>query len=132
MNLDAICQIIEDAGLGTLGESLFQHHMPETATQGLVLRLPLEGVPINHYIPGFRRGSFQVIVRDDRFAEGQAVAERVFDLLTLHRRDFQDAQGKLYFRILQCLPRTEPIVYPRMGSNLTEWSINFDVAYLNL
>ncbi len=132
MNLDAISQILQEAGLGAPGDYLFQHHMPDTASHGIVLRMPLEGVPINHYIPGFRRGSFQAIVRDDHFTEGQSVAERVFDALTIYERDFKDAQGKLYFRILQCLPRTEPIVYPRMGSNLTEWSINFDVAYLNL
>lgn len=132
MNLDSIAQVITEAGLGAPGKTLFMHHMPETCAKGVLLRLPMEGIPTNQYIPGYYNGSFQAIVRDKNHASGQDLADRLSKLLTFYERNFADKKGRVYQRILQCYPCQKPIVYPRLPDNLIEWSIKFDVDYLEL
>lgn len=132
MNLSHIADMIVAAGQGVIGKTLFIHHMPETCAKGVVLRTPLDGIPVNNYLPDYYQGKFQVIIRDKTHASGQPRADALFDLLEMYNRDFLDKKGKLVMRIVQSYPCTKPIVYPRSPDNLIEWSITFDVTYLEL
>jgi hypothetical protein len=132
ITLEYFAKLIADAGYGVLGQNLFIHHMPETIPGGIVLRGPLQGVPLNHYIPGYYKGSFQLIVRSSDHASGQALSDQVSALLYFENRDVLDDQGALIMRINHVFPRVKPIVYPRLPNNSIEWSITFDVNWIEL
>ena len=131
MNLDVICDILVEADLGVLGETLFQDHMPDDVTEGIMFRLPIDGIPIDSYLPEyFRAGKLQVIARSPSHDAGKALANGVMNALTIMQRtSFFDADDALVMRINNMRPCTLPIVYPRTPGNLTEWSINFDANY---
>lgn len=132
MNLDPIAEIIAAANQGVVGKSLFLFNMPETCAKGVVLRLPVDGISVSQYLPGYYKTYFQAIVRDKSFASGQGRAEALSSLLTFYDRTFTDSANKPYLQIKICYPCVKPIVFPRMTDNLLEWSIKFDVVYVEL
>lgn len=130
MNLDCISQILIDAGAATNpGLDIFQLHMPEECIKGILLKMPISGVKINHYLPGFLRASFQVIVRAPTHDLGDPIAKIIMKCLKISNRDFPGADPK--FLIKQMFPTALPIVYPRSAGNLYEWSINAECTYIS-
>lgn len=130
MNLDCIAQVLINASLATaLGVDLFEHHIPESATEGLLMKLPMDGIKVNHYVDGFYRGRFQIILRSKSHADGDIKAPLINAALTFRERTFIDSNGHLLMNILQCLPTTLPVVYPRSAGNVYEWSCNFEAQY---
>ena len=130
MNLDIISQVIEDANLGVLGVSLFQHHMPEGCVNGILLRTPLNGIAIDHNLPGYFKGSLQAIVRSDSHELGDGLAASVSSALTLSNRIFASPNGSFLMKVNHLYPTNLPIIYPRSPGNIFEWSINFDCNYV--
>lgn len=132
MNLDCISQLLINAGFATaLGVDIFQHHIPETAPDGsLLLKMPMDGVPINHYVYGLYKGRFQVIMRSKNHAFGDARAPLINTSLTLQKVGFVDHNGNTLMRMLNCYATTLPVVYPRSAGNEFEWSCNFLSHYL--
>jgi len=131
MNLDCISQIILEKNLVTaLGTDLFQHHMPDTCKQGILLKLPVGGIPINHYIPGFIKGTFQTIVRSNSHQYGDGQAQALSKALTVQNRVFLDLSAKLLMKIIQCYPKHLPIIYARSMGNEIEWSVTYEIHYL--
>lgn len=128
MNIDAFGDLLEDAGLGTKGVDLFKHEMPDDAKVGILLRLPYEGVPIDHELPGYFRTKFQVIVRAARDATGWDLANRIQAALTFGERDLT-VEGSVVMRANFCRPRTLPLSYQRSDGNGKEWSIHFDFCF---
>jgi hypothetical protein len=124
MRLDIIAKILEDAGLGVQGQSIFIHRMGEEVAQGILIRVPIVGTPVNPELPDYYKGEVQVIVRASTQAVGDGLAKQVMDLLTIYNRDFYDAQGVFQFQIKQMYPMKLPIVYPRSTGYATEWSMN--------
>lgn len=124
MNLEPFAQILEAANIGVANDQIFTDHMPAEIPTGVLLRLPLEGVKIDHYMPGFYKTRLQAIVRAQRHTTGQAIADKVLKALTLRQRtDFED------MLLMQMLPDHLPITYPRSDGNGIEWSLNFCLAY---
>lgn len=131
MNLDCIAQILINAGLAQgFGQDVFPQHMPAQVEEGLLLRLPMEGVPLNHYIPGYFKGRFQVIVRSKDLAVGEAKANGVCAALNLYGVSFFDLNAQPLLRILQCYSTVLPINYARSDANVFEWSCNFLSHYI--
>lgn len=129
MNLDCISQLLINGGAATaLGVDLFQFHMPEDCEQGILLKLPIQGIPINHYIPGFFKARFQAIVRSPTHTFGDPLALLVSKLLTVSNVFFPGSSPA--FIIKQMFPTTLPVVYPRSAGNIYEWSINLECCYL--
>jgi hypothetical protein len=128
MNLDVIMKIISDAGLGVEGSTLFQHRMPAEKKTGILLRNPLDGIPINPELPDYVRGKLQVIVRNSDQGKGDQLSNKIMKLLTIYNKDYSDADGHLLVSIKQMYPSTLPVVYPRSDGNGIEWSINFDYS----
>jgi len=129
MNLDCISQLLIDGGAATeLGKDIFQYHMPEDCTQGLLLKLPIAGIRINHYVPGFLKANFQIIVRSPSHSIGDPLAKLISKIITVYDLDFPGAEPR--FTIKQMFPTALPIVYPRSSGNIYEWSINTECAYL--
>jgi hypothetical protein len=122
---EALAQMIAVAGYGVEGQSLFVYQIPANCSIGIVVRAPVEGVPYNGYIPGYLVGSYQVIVRDVDFEDGSRRADQIMSLLTFSNRDFDLVEKQVH--VNHSIPRTHPIVYPRMDNNQMEWSITFDL-----
>lgn len=131
MRSDILEGILEAAGVGVPGENLFSHQIPATMKEGIMIKLPLDGTPVNNYLPGFFKSTFQVIVRATTNAEGELKCREVIDALVSQQgRDFYDAPGKLAMRIELLVLDRLPIRYPRQDSNAIEWSVNFNVVFL--
>lgn len=131
MRTDIIESLLADAGVGIPGQTLFIHQIPATMREGVMIKLPLEGFPVNGYLPGYFKGSFQVIVRAVTNAEGEAKCREVCKaLVTARTKDYFDSPGQLAMRIDQLLLDRLPIRYPRQESNAIEWSINFTVVFV--
>lgn len=131
MNLDCIAQVLIDAGLAQgFGQDIFPQHMPAQVEEGMLLRLPMEGVPLNHYIPGYFKGRFQVILRSKSMDTGEPKASQICQALNMREVTFSGADGHLLMRVLQCFPVTLPINYARTDANVFEWSCNFLAHYV--
>jgi hypothetical protein len=131
VNVYAIVKKIEDLALGVAGQSLFVHEMPAECKVGILVRLPLTGIKIDHELPGYHRGSTQFIVRAPSHTVGQPLADALLAAFTLNEVTLLDAEGK-GMHLKHMLPKTLPIVYRRSDGNGVEWSINFELAYTRI
>jgi hypothetical protein len=131
MKLELLAQVIQDAGIGTIGEDIYVHNMPADVTRGIMLRNPLAGTNIDNGLPGYFRDRLQAIVRATSHADGDVLAKQVTKALKMERkRLFLDTDGKLLLQINYLLPAQLPIVYPWTPANVLEWSINFITSYV--
>lgn len=123
MKIETIAQVLQTAGIGTIGTDLFYHTMPDVE-EGVLLRLPLNGVRVDPELPLFFRTKLQVILRTLTFAEIDARAQEIIDTLVMQRRQFPGLWIN-YIRLY-----TLPITFPRSEGNTLETSINFDCCYV--
>jgi hypothetical protein len=130
MRYDILAQIIADAGLGTKGVDLFLFHMPDNA-HGILIRSPLQGIPVNHYLPGFLHAGIQIIIRSASQSAGDSLSKRLSTALTIVNTSYNDPQsGLLAMTVNYIRPRSLPIIYPRDPGNIREWSMYFDCCYV--
>ena len=129
MRLSLLADLLEAAQIGVKPEAIYIDEMPATETIGVLLRLPLTGVPINHELPGYYRSQVQAIVRAQKAANGDLLAARVSAALTLTDRSLP-AGGPESMFVTFLRPRTLPVVYPRSDGNGKEWSISLDACYV--
>lgn len=132
MRLDIIGKYLEDKGIATMGDDLFRNEMSSDVNEGVLLKTPLTGVPIDHYLPGFYRGRLQVIVRARTNEVGQGWADEILAALTIKQdTEFNDPDtGDKVMLVHHILPETLPIRYPRSDSNHIEWSLNFLTCFV--
>lgn len=130
MRIDLLVDHLATSGAGTPGTDLFEYFMPAECRVGVLLKLPLQGIAIDHELPGYFRGSVQVIVRAQKDETGEHLAQRVSGLLTLVNKSFVDTSGKEVMFVNHLRPKTLPIVYPRSVGNGKEWSIHLDASYV--
>lgn len=130
MNLDCMAQYLINAKLATaLGVDIFEYHMPENISQGILLKTAMEGIPVHSYLKDYFNGRFQVILRAAQHGDADAIAASICKTLTFQEQTFLDSSGTLLMHVLLCRPITLPIVYPRSTGNLYEWSCNFLAHY---
>ena len=127
MNLNHLANEIDALNLGV---ETFLDAMPGDVNTGILVRAPLSGIPIDHYLPGYYKTSIQVIVRAQKHDRGDALAKQLMDALTTHQTKAYSSSGLPNLVINHMLPETLPIKYPRSDSNGIEWSLNFMVAYV--
>lgn len=128
MNLEIIVARLSTAGLGVPGQTLFAHFFPPDIPQGIMVRSPLQGIKIDHYLPGFYCAKIQVIVRAQSQVNGEALAKQVMEAMQTSRNaNWTDGTTTVFVR--QSLPETLPVRYPRSDGNGIEWSMHFDIVY---
>jgi hypothetical protein len=130
MNLNHIADAIDALDLGV---TTYIDAMPADESTAILVRAPLQGIPVDHNLPGYYKTSIQVIVRAQKHDRGDALAKAVTDALTTHQRKVYPADPARYLPTItlnHMLPETLPIKYPRSDGNGIEWSINFTVAYV--
>lgn len=112
------------------GKSLFLLTIPADITQAVMLRQPLGGAKIDPHIPARHRGELQVVTRHPEPLAGARLAASLQKALTSQSREFFAAtadHGPGHVDL--CFPKTLPVNYPRLDSNLFEWSQTFDVVW---
>lgn len=131
MRLDLLVDDLVVAELGVAGETIFIEDMPAGATEAIMLRKPLVGIREDHELPGYHRGTFQVIVRSMTHEVGESLANNVVAALkTVRPVIYQDVNEVFQMQINQMLPATLPIRFPRSTGAFIEWSINFDCSFV--
>ena len=125
MNLIPLADLLENAGLGVKGESIFIGMMPAESDQAILLRNPLSGTLINHEMPGFFQSHIQLIVRTPsvEYSAGESLIERAIAALTASEKQI----GTAFFNYIR--PRTLPVVYPLSKGNLLEFNVVLDVCF---
>lgn len=122
MELEALVPLLVAAGVPDA--SIFIFDMPLSVTNGVLL---LNGVgntvPIDPELPGYFRGTFQVIVRCTRYQDGKAVTDRVLPALTIEGNEGSPVAG---YQVNYIRPRHKPIVYPRSDADVLECSVSTD------
>lgn len=127
LGMEQIVTVLQAAGLGTPGVSLFAYKMPPSVTQGIVVLNPLAGGDIDWDLPGYLKGSFQTIIRAAKIPDGRALALRVSDALSwMAPRTLPANAGVPLVIVKRCLPRHTPIGFPRSDNDLVEFSVNYD------
>ena len=123
MNLKPIATVLQDAGLGVFGVSLFINQMPMDCQEGYLLRNKLVGTPIDHELPGYFKTPFQLIARSKSHERGDEMIDQAREVLTMH-----DAQvEELLIRRMHAV--TLPVVFPLSKGNLLETTCDFDVVF---
>lgn len=124
MNLAPLAEYLELEDIAVAGKDLFLYQMPSTVSVGILLLTPLSGTEIDYYLPGYRKTTFQVIVRHTDHVEGQALAELISATLTLANKQLTNMNVN-YIR-----PKHEPVVYPVSEGDFLEFSVNYDANYV--
>lgn len=117
---EAIVSMIQTAGLGTVGVSLFHSHMPAQVLNGVLVmtRVPIANDPYS----GLRKGPFQVVVRSQDLEEAHNKASQIMKALTTDGVTV----GEVSFLFIK--PAHEPLVFPRTEGSLFEASVNYNFA----
>jgi hypothetical protein len=122
MNLLPFVDYLKD-NLGT-PEPVFLYNMPETANSGILLLHSLLGATFGDDLPGYKKASFQAIVRHATYPEGYQLAKRTMQVLDVYRQEM----GGLY--VTRCKPRHDPVAFPKSRGDMIEFSVNFDVVFV--
>ena len=123
MDMLPVANKLETEGLGTQGTTLFINFMPMECKEGVLLRSPLSGTPINAEMPGYYKTAFMVIVRGHDYASASALMENVMRTLVLYDQDLDDIFVK-YMR-----PAGLPVTFPVSVGNFYEIKVEFDICY---
>lgn len=130
MRMDLLAQVLQDAGLGVIGDDIFIHRMNAEVSQGIMLKMPIAGIPTMPELPGYFKTDFQIIVRAADQLTGDDLAARATAALTFYSRDLTNDDGSFAMQVKQLYPIKLPIIYPRSPGYGTEWSVNMHIDYV--
>lgn len=129
MRLTVFAKHLVDEGIGTIGVDIFVDFMPANCEQGVLLRLPLQGVEIDSELPGYFNSRLQAIVRAPNFTAGETISAAVMSALTMEERTvLNDDADQPSILVNQMLPEHKPVSFPRSESGGIEWSMNFTIS----
>ena len=128
MNVMPLVNLLEATGAGQKGSTLFADVMPPEVTQGILVRGPLLGTPIDYELPGYYKTKFTAIVRAPVADQDAATAlmGKVTDTLTIVGTQVESQ----FFNF--CRPRTQPVTFGLAGGGLLEISVEFSANFLEL
>lgn len=105
-------------------KNIFVNHMPASVKKGILVRVDYQGIPVDHELPGYFKTSFQVIVRNPDYVEGQTLADKVCVILNKERA----VVGSMQLHYIY--PAERPFVFPASEGDYLEFSTVFDACYL--
>lgn len=121
--LEDIADIIESAGLASLGVDLFLYHAPSAASNCVILYPSNDPPIIDPDMPGYYKAKFQTIVRNNDYAPGLELCKSLSDTLTLFTTETANMDVKV------CRPLYQARVYRRSDSGILEMSVSYDIRY---
>lgn len=123
MKLETVAKMIELAGVGIRGVDIFIGHMP-AERDGILLRQPFGGTPIDHELPGWLKTDYQLIVRAKTYLAGDSLIKAA--IMAASTLNGVTASAKfLYMR-----PRHQPLNYPISPGSRFEFVVNMDACYV--
>lgn len=132
LSVEHIANVLAAANVGEIGKTLFAHRMPAEVTKGVLVLAPLAGDEIDHELPGWRRGRFQIIARARTPLEATMLALQATLALTWHKtRILPEAPPFPAVEVRYLRPMHDPAVYPKSEGNLVEASVNFETAHID-
>jgi hypothetical protein len=129
MRYDLIAKILADAYRRDR-QTYSQHRMPADIDAGVLVRGPLDGIKVDHEIPGYFKAPIQVIYRHFDQDQGDTKARAIVAALTLHNRELLDGATPVCSSS-RC-SRDPADRLPRLDGDGIEWSINFDTVWCEL
>ncbi len=123
MNLMPVAERLESATLGVRGKTIFINMIPAEAPKGILLRNDLRGTHIDHELPGYYKGFFQLIVRAPNYTAGEELIKEAIAALTV----VETQVGTQHFRYIR--PKTLPVVFPLSKGALLEFSVHMDCCF---
>ncbi len=125
MKLEAVAEILHDAGIAIKGQDLYIYRMPENVQAGvLLIDDPDTPTEIDEYIPKLRKSNFRAVVRGADYETAMALAYLVRNALDVAQVTID---GLIFLRLK---PTYDPIAYPIPESDVVEVSINLWAAYI--
>jgi hypothetical protein len=121
--IDGIVELIEGAGLASVGEDLFIYHSPADVHNCIILYPSNDPPIIDPDTPGYFKGKFQTIVRSDDYTSGLALCQALSDALTLFNTDTEP----MFIKTIR--PMYQARAYRRSDSGAIEFSITYDIRY---
>lgn len=126
--LQDLLALLENEGVGRKGGkdgTLFINGMPQGVKLGLTLMSKLTGDTINYELPKYRKTGFQLVVRAQKYSEGEELIKAAIEALTIIRPTTLDNHHVKYVR-----PKHDYVSFPLSDGNNTEFSVNFDAVYV--
>lgn len=125
LNYPLLAQYLDDQGIGTVGKDIFVTTMPSNLNEGLMFRDHLAGTKVNYELPGYFKGTFQLIARSKRVDTGMQRIQQAAAALTMTNKTLSD--GTIIKRIW---PMHLPVSYPLSDGDNMEFSVNFEAIYV--
>lgn len=116
-------ELIEAAELGETGVDLFVGTIPADVHEGVMLRDPLVGAPLDPGLDGFTQLEFQVVVRSADPGAAYEKARAISNVL----KAYQVSRPDLF--ILKMAPCTLPVTYPKGDADELETSVRILCAF---
>lgn len=123
IRIDTIAQILQDRGLGTVGQDIFYFSAPETVQRCLIVLDNADETLRDESLPGYKKSRFRVVARDPDYLEAMTAANAVVAALDIHR----ETHGPLTFKRMKA--EYDPIAFPVPDSDVIEVAINMWAAY---
>jgi hypothetical protein len=123
--VEDIATIIEQAGLGTSGTDIFLYHVDADAVMPCIIVYPSNDPPsIDPERPYYLRGKFQTIVRASTYQVGIEISKQLSAALTFFNKETS------LMSIKECRPLYQVRVYRRADSGAIEFSVTYQVTYV--
>jgi hypothetical protein len=126
MSMEAIGKYLETRRIGRLGVDIFVNEMPESCTQGVLLRDRYSGTPIDPYLPKYRQTGYRMAVRSPDYAAGKELAWKASEALTIHG---ETPMGEVLVKLLR--PMNEPRSYRRSIGGLWEFEVDLEAVLIS-
>lgn len=104
--------------------SVFVHTIPANVPTGAMLASGYQGMKIDPELPGYHKGSLQLIVRAKTSLAAEEIAQEISEILDFEGREVGDILIN-YIR-----PRHLPVVFPSSKGDHYEASVNFDICFV--
>lgn len=121
----AMCERLQDAGLGTLGKNITIDTLPISCPRGVFVRSNISGDEIDYEIPGLGRGEFHLIARSHSYEDGMTLLEKAIQALTVTKQPTTFGQ----MRVRYCRALTMPMCFPLSDGNLREFAVRMQICY---
>lgn len=124
IHLEKVAAMIEDRGVASIGRDLFVNSIPAEAN-GVLLRQYFGGTKIDHYLPGYRKTSYMLIVRAVEYAAALELINAAVAAVTFERDTEIDG---VVFKFMR--PDMEPFPYAFSPGDRIEFVVNIDCCYV--
>jgi hypothetical protein len=122
--LESIANILQAAGIATLGQDLFLYHAPAEVENCTILYPSNDPPLIDPDTPNYFIGKFQTIARNSTYEGGLVISKRIGDALTLFNTD----TSQMFIKTVR--PLFQPRVYRRGGSGILEFSVSYEIRFV--